>query len=96
MDQLQQYLPYILQGAGGAVLAPLVAGLLGGKGFGLIGNLIAGIVGGVGAGFGAQAAGLGNLLGGDTNATMGYVQHLLEGGVGGGVLGILFGFLGRK
>jgi hypothetical protein len=96
MDQLQQYLPYILNGVGGAVLAPVIAALLGGKGFGAIGNIIAGIVGGVGVGAGAQAAGLGNLLGGDTNATMGYVQDLLEGGVGGGILGAIFGFMKPK
>src|SRR5690606_27270296 len=77
MDQLQQFLPYILNGVGGAVLAPILAGLLGGKGLGGIGNIIAGIVGGVGVGAGAQAAGLGNLLGGDTNAMMAYVQDLL-------------------
>ena len=96
MDQLQQFLPYILNGAGGAVLAPLVASFLGGKGLGGIGNVIAGLVGGVGVGAGAQAAGLGNLLGGDTNAIMGYVQDLLEGGVGGGVLGAVLGFLKGK
>src|SRR5690606_37615779 len=58
MDQLLQFLPYILNGVGGAVLAPILAGLLGGKGLGGIGNIIAGIVGGVGVGAGAQAAGL--------------------------------------
>jgi hypothetical protein len=96
MDQLQQYLPYILNGAGGAILAPIIAGLLGGKGLGTIGNIIAGIVGGIGVGAGAQAAGFGNLLGGDTNATMGYVQDLLEGGIGGGILGAILGFVKGK
>lgn len=96
MDQLQQFLPYILNGAGGAILAPIVATLLGGKGLGGIGNIIAGIVGGVGVGAGAQAAGLGNLLGGDTNNIMGYVQDLLEGGIGGGILGVIFGFMKPK
>jgi len=96
MDQLQQFLPYILNGVGGAVLAPLLAGLLGGKGLGTIGNIIAGVVGGVGVGAGAQAAGFGNLLGGDANAMMGYVQDLLEGGIGGGILGVILGFLKSK
>ncbi|HEY7800049.1 MAG TPA: hypothetical protein VIA80_14865 [Hyphomonadaceae bacterium] len=96
MDQLQQFLPYILNGVGGAVLAPIVAGLLGGKGLGAIGNIIAGVVGGVGVGAGAQAAGFGNILGGDTNNIMGYVQDLLEGGVGGGILGVIFGFMKPK
>ena len=96
MDQLQQFLPYILNGVGGAVLAPILAGLLGGKGLGGIGNIVAGIVGGVGVGAGAQAAGLGNLLGGDTNTMMAYVQDLLEGGIGGGILGVIFGFMKPK
>lgn len=93
MDQLMQYLPLVLNGAGGAILAPLVAKLLGGKGLGGIGNILAGAIGGIGAGYGADAAGLGNLLGGDTNATMGYVQNVLEGGVGGGVIGAVLGFV---
>ena len=96
MDQLQQVLPYILNGAGGAVLAPIISSLLGGKGFGNIANIIAGIVGGVGVGAGAQAAGLGNLLGGQENAIMGYIQNLLEGGVGGGVLGAIMSLVKGK
>jgi hypothetical protein len=96
MDQLMQYLPYILNGVGGAILAPLLAGLLGGKGLGTIGNIIAGVVGGVGVGYGADAAGYGNLLGGDTNEMMGHLQNVLEGGVGGGVLGVILGLIKGK
>lgn len=96
MEQLQQFLPYILNGAGGAILAPIISSVLGGKGFGNIANIIAGIVGGVGVGAGAQAAGLGNLLGGQDNAIMGYVQNLLEGGVGGGVLGAIMSLVKGK
>lgn len=91
MDQLQQYLPYILNGAGGAVLAPLLASLLKGKGLGLIGNIVAGVVGGVGAGYGAEAAGIGNVLG--DSELMGHVQRVLEGGVGGGVIGVIMSFI---
>ena len=93
MDALAEYLPYILNGAGGAVLAPLIAGLLGGKGLGAVINIILGAVAGVGAGFGVAQLGYGNLLGGAENATMGYVQDLVEGGVGGGVLGLILSFL---
>jgi hypothetical protein len=92
---MEQYLPYILQGVGGAVLAPLITAIIGGKGLGFIGNAVLGIAGGVGVGYCAQAAGYGNLLGGDTNQTMSYVQHAVEGGVGGAVLGILLGILRR-
>lgn len=93
MDILAQYLPYILNGAGGAVLAPLIAGLLGGKGLGGVVNIILGAAAGVGAGFATAQFGYGNLLGGAENAAMGYVQDLLEGGVGGGVLGLLLSFI---
>jgi hypothetical protein len=93
MEALADYLPYILNGAGGAVLAPLIAGLLGGKGLGAVFNIVLGAAAGIGAGFGAEQLGQGNLLGGDTNATMGYVQDLLEGAVGGGALGVILSFL---
>jgi hypothetical protein len=92
MEQLAQFLPFILNGAGGAVLAPLIAGLLGGKGLGGVGNIVLGAAAGVGAGFGVeQIESVRDLLGSD--ATMGYVQDLLEGGVGGGVLGLLLSFI---
>lgn len=91
MEQLGQYLPYILNGAGGAVLAPLLTGLLGGKGLGAVINIILGGAAGVGAGYGVAAAGYGALLGSD--ATMGYVQDLLEGALGGGVLGLILSFI---
>jgi hypothetical protein len=82
-----------LNGAGGAVLAPLIAGLMGGKGLGAVFNIILGAAAGVGAGFGAAQAGYGNLLGGQENAAMGYVQDLLEGGIGGGVLGLVLSLI---
>lgn len=94
MDQIQQYLPYILNGVGGAILAPLVASLLKGAGLGTIGNIIAGAIGGVAVGAGANAAGMGALLG-DSQA-MGWIQHLLEGGVGGGIIGVVMGLIKGK
>jgi hypothetical protein len=93
MEALADYLPYILNGAGGAVLAPLIAGLLGGRGLGGVVNIILGAAAGVSAGFGTAQLGYANLLGGSENAAMGYVQDLLEGGIGGGVLGLLLSFI---
>ncbi|MEO0981403.1 MAG: hypothetical protein AAFX03_01995 [Pseudomonadota bacterium] len=84
----------LLSGGGGAVLGPIVARLLGGQGFGTLGNVIAGILGGVGAGYGADAAGLSGLLG--NSELMGMIQTVLEGGVGGGVVGALAGILKRN
>jgi hypothetical protein len=100
MEQFTQYLPYILNGAGGAVLAPLVAGLLGGKGLGSVPNIVLGAAAGVGAGYGVQhtdyADLLAKMLGGEKNAAMGYLQNLLEGGIGGGVLGVVLSFIKGK
>ncbi len=84
----------LLNGAGGAILGPLVSQFLGGKQQSLVVRVIAGLVGGVGAGAGADAAGMGALLGSDQ--TMQIVQSVLEGGVGGGVLATLAGITKRK
>ena len=83
----------ILNGAGGAILGPLISQFLGGKNQGLITRIIAGIVGGVGAGQAAGQAGINlpDLLG--NPQLMGLIQHALEGGVGGGVLASLARFL---
>lgn len=88
-------LPFLLSGGGGAILGPIVAKLLGGKGFGLIGNLIAGIVGGIGASKGADLAGMGNQLLG-SSAMMQHIQTVIEGGLGGGVLGGLLGLVKKN
>jgi hypothetical protein len=97
LEQLTQYLPYILNGAGGAVLAPLIAGLMGGKGLGSVPNILLGAAAGVGAGYGVQQFGYGDqlakLLGGGGNPALGYLQDLIEGAVGGGVLGVLLSFI---
>ena len=83
---MEQYLPLILSAVGGTVLGPVVSKALGGGG---TQGLIGGILGGVGAHFGADAAGIGGLLG--DSALMGHIQSLLEGGVGGGLLGLIAG-----
>jgi hypothetical protein len=84
----------ILNGIGGAIIGPMISQFLGGKGQGLITRILAGMVGGVGAGAGADAAGMGALLGSD--ATMQLIQSVLEGGVGGGVLSSAAGMMRRK
>ncbi|MEE2692673.1 MAG: hypothetical protein VX640_14150 [Pseudomonadota bacterium] len=87
MDMMQ----LLLNGAGGAIVGPLVAHFLGGKNASMLMKIVAGVVGGVGAGYGADAAGMGAVLGSDQ--TMQMVQSFLEGGVGGGVLSTLGGML---
>jgi hypothetical protein len=81
----------LLNGAGGAIIGPLVSQFLGGKNQSLLIRIISGIVGGVGAGYGAGAAGLD--LG---PGAMQMIQNVLEGGVGGGVLATLAGMVGKK
>jgi hypothetical protein len=88
MASMDQVFPYILNGLGGAALAPLVAGMLGGKGLGALGNVVAGIIGGLGAGAGVEAAGLGDLFG-PGQTIVGYVQDLVEGAIGGALLGTI-------
>ncbi|OFX01752.1 MAG: hypothetical protein A3E78_03835 [Alphaproteobacteria bacterium RIFCSPHIGHO2_12_FULL_63_12] len=84
----------ILNGAGGAIIGPLVAQFLGGKHQSLMMRVIAGIVGGLGVGAGADAAGMGAILGSDQ--TMQMIQSVLEGGLGGGALASLSGMLKKK
>lgn len=83
----------LLNGAGGAILGPLISQFLGGKSQGLITRIIAGVVGGVGAGQAANTAGINlpDLLG--NPQVMGMIQSALEGGVGGGALATLARFL---
>lgn len=82
----------LLNGAGGAIIGPLVSQFLGGKNQSMLMRVIAGLVGGVGAGAGADAANIS--LG--SEQTMQIIQSLLEGGVGGGVLASLSGMLKKK
>jgi len=88
---MEQFLPIILSAAGGGVLGPIVSRLLGGGG---TQGLLGGLLGGVGAHFGADAAGLNGLLG---SGIMEHLESVLQGGAGGGLLGVIAGkVLGNK
>lgn len=89
---MEQFLPLILSAVGGGALGPIVSKVLGGGG---TQGLVGGLLGGVATHFGADAANIPNMLG--DSAMLGHVQSLLEGGVGGGVLGLIAGkVLGNK
>lgn len=83
-------LPFIMNGAGGAVVGPIISKVLGGKGGT---GALAGIVGGLAGGFGMGEAGVGfqSLLGGE--GVMSYLSSFLNGGVGGGVIGGILGLV---
>ena len=89
---MEQFIPLILNGVGGAVLGPIVSKVLGGKGGT---GLLAGIAGGLAGGYGMNAADIGfqSLLG--SEAVMGLLSSFLNGGVGGGLLGGLLGLLNK-
>ncbi|MDP1555591.1 MAG: hypothetical protein Q8L84_09040 [Hyphomonas sp.] len=78
---MEEYIPLIVSALGGVVFGPIVARLAGGSG---VGAVVGGLLGGVAAHYGANAAGLGPLLG--ESALMMHIQNFLEGGIGGGVL----------
>ena len=87
---MEAILPYLMNGAGGAIVGPIISKLLGGKG---ATGAIAGIVGGLAGGFGMGQAGVGfqSLLGNE--GVMSFVSQFLNGGAGGGILGGLLGLL---
>lgn len=87
---MEQFIPLILNGVGGAVLGPIVSKALGGKGGT---GAIAGIIGGLAGGYGMNAADVGfqSLLGNE--AIMGLLSSFLNGGVGGGVIGGILGLV---
>lgn len=87
---MEALLPYILNGAGGAVIGPIISKLLGGKGGT---GALAGIIGGLAGGFGMGEAGVGfqSLLNGSD--IMSYLSSFLNGGVGGGILGGILGVI---
>ena len=89
---MEQYLPLILNGVGGAILGPIVSKALGGKGGT---GAVAGVVGGLAGGYGMGAAGIGfqSLLG--SEALMGMISSFLNGGVGGGIIGGILGAMTR-
>jgi hypothetical protein len=84
----------ILNGAGGAILGPLLSQFLGGKNQSLLVRIVSGVIGGVGVGQAANAGGLGSLLG--DAQTMQMIQSVIEGGLGGGALASLSGMLKKK
>lgn len=88
---MEAYIPLIVSALGGTVLGPIVARLMGGSG---TGGVVGGILGGVAAHFGADAAGLGPLLG--DSALMAHIQNFLEGGIGGGILAAIAGLVMKK
>ena len=90
---IEQLLPYILNGAGGLIIGPIVSSLLGGRGGA---GALAGIIGGLAGGYGMDAAGVGFEQVLSNDALMGYVSEFLNGGVGGGVLGGLIGLVMRR
>lgn len=87
MDAL---IPLILNGAGGAVIGPIISKLLGGKG---ATGALAGVIGGLAGGYGMGEVGVGfqSLLGSEN--IMGYLSSFLNGGVGGGVIGGILGLI---
>lgn len=87
---MEQLIPLLLNGVGGAVLGPIVSKALGGKGGT---GAIAGIIGGLAGGYGMNAADVGfqSLLG--SEAIMGLLSNFLNGGVGGGVIGGIIGLV---
>lgn len=88
---METYIPLIVSALGGTVLGPAVARLLGGSG--MVG-VIGGVLGGVAAHYGAEAGGVGQLLG--SSPMMIHQQNFIEGGIGGGVFGLLAGLAVKK
>lgn len=87
---MEQFLPYILSAVGGTVLGPILSKVLGGKGaMGIVGGLLGGLAGG----YGMDAAGV-QMLGG--SGMMDAINNLLQGGIGGGVLGGILGLITKS
>lgn len=84
---MQAHPAIVTNGIAGAVLGPFLAKLLrGGVGVGTLG----GLVGGVAAGFGADTAGLNDVIasaGEEASTLMTYLQNIAEGAIGGGLVG---------
>lgn len=89
---MESILPVILSAIGGLIIGPVLSRLTGGGG---TGGLLGGVVGGIAAHYGLDAANI-QVLGdaaASATAPMNIVNTLLEGGVGGGIVGILGGVL---
>ena len=87
---MEQLIPLLLNGAGGAVIGPIISKVLGGKGST---GLLAGLIGGVAGGYGMNAANVGfqSLLG--SGDIMGHLSSFLNGGAGGGIIGGVLGLI---
>ena len=95
---MEAYLPYILQAVGGAVGGNILGALTRGGG-GIVGRTVIGAIGGVAAGYGAEhVAAVGDIaknwgsLAGDNSKNL---ANVIDGGIGGGVLGLIGGLLIR-
>ncbi len=92
---MESFLPIILSAVGGTVLGPIITRVMGGN---TTGGLVGGLIGGLAAHYGLDAAGITVLGDPAASATslMNIVNNLLEGGVGGGVLGLVAGAMMKK
>lgn len=62
MDALQPYLPWIIQGAAGAVGGNVIGALRGASSLGPLANTVVGALGGLAAAYGVEAADYGDQL----------------------------------
>lgn len=85
---MENSLPLIMSIAGGVMMGPIMAKVLGGSG---TGGVIGGIIGGIGVHYGTDAAGLADVLGDE--GLMAMIGNLAEGAVGGGIVGTILGII---
>ncbi len=86
---MDQFIPLVLSALGGTMIGAMLARLFGGGG---TGGVLGGLLGGVAAHYGAAQLALGDALLGST-PWMVHLQNFLEGGIGGGLLGLAFGLV---
>ena len=88
------FLPLIITAVGGIILGPGLSRLLGGSS---VGGIVGGVLGALAAHYGLDAADIQVLGNGDDPAsTMNVINAFLEGGAGGGVMGIILGALMKR
>ncbi len=93
---MQDLFPMFLNAVGGVLLGPILSKLFGGKrGIGTFLAVIGGVLGGVGAGKLTQEVGfdLASFMGGGDMMRM--LANVIEGGVGGGLVGLIASRLSR-
>ncbi|KCZ54835.1 hypothetical protein HY29_12990 [Hyphomonas beringensis] len=91
---MEDFIAAILSAAGGVVLGPILTRLAGAS---ATGGLLGGIIGGLAAHYGLDAANI-QVLGDGADsvlAPINVINNLLEGALGGGILGLLGGVLMR-